>query len=153
MIDGEASLAFDHRYWPVVVATWVGSPTLTMVEHVQAWLDESYARARTIGTAGLVVISDATSLQELPDLDVRRRILELRHDPALMVKVIAVVPARNMMARGVVNALAWVLGDSRYTIAVSLEHAAELSERAFEQRGLAVPDSLATLRRASRDGG
>lgn len=145
MTDGGASISFDNRYWPVIVATWVGAPTLALVAQAQAWLDAAYAEARANGTAGLVVISEA-SMVSLPDTEVRRRILELRHDPALMIKVVAVVPARNKLARSVVNALVWVLGDSRFMIAASLEHAAELAERAFHQRGLAVPDGLDRLR-------
>lgn len=139
VIEAEAGVTFDRRHLPVALATWVGPPSLALIAQAQVWIDDVYARARAAGMPGVAIISDARQA-ELPDMQVRRRLLELRHDPALMVKVVAVVPAHNTMVRGILNGLTWVLGDGRYSLATSLPHAAEIIKRAFEQRGLAAPE-------------
>jgi hypothetical protein len=142
--DGDASLSLDRRHMPLVIITWRGSTTLEMVEQTQVWLDESYAQARALDYGGVVFISDASEVG-VPSADARRRVLELRHDPELLIKVIIVTPAHNKMVRGILNGIAWVLGDSRYVVSNSLAHALEIASRAFEQRGLAVPSGLEQL--------
>jgi hypothetical protein len=144
MVDGKASITFDDRHAPVFVATWVGAPTAAMVVQAQAWLDCVYAEARAAGSSGVVIISEATQVQ-LPSLDARRRVLELHHDPMLLIAVIAIVPVRNTVVHGVLRALAWAL-DSRFMVASSFAQALDFAARAFTQRGLAVPDSFERLR-------
>ncbi|HVH98349.1 MAG TPA: hypothetical protein VM869_06555 [Enhygromyxa sp.] len=143
-VDGVASITFDGRHAPVLVATWAGAPTLAVIARAQAWLDDAYADARADGLPGLVIISEASHVQ-LPSLEARRRLLELRHDPELMLAVIAVVPVRNAVVHGLLRALAWAL-DSRFGSAVSFEQALDLAARAFAQRGLAIPDAIEQLR-------
>lgn len=150
-VDGAASISFDGRYSPVVVATWLGAPTLELVEQAQAWIDEAYADARAMGSSGLVLISEATNVS-LPSVEARRRILELRHDPDLMLGVIAVVPIRNAVMHGLLRALTRALGQgSRFTIATSFEQALGLAEQIFVRNGLAVPESLDRLRIERRE--
>lgn len=144
MVDGAASLTVDRRCWPVVLATWLGEPTLALIEKAQVWLDGAYAEARAWGLTGLVVISDVTRV-EVPDVEVRRRATEFRHDQDLLLAVVALVCARNVMVRGVISGLAWVLGDARFAVAYSHEHALMLAKRAFERRGIAVPPDLDRL--------
>lgn len=149
--DGEASVSFDGRYSPVVVVTWVGAPTLALVEQAQAWIDEAYADARAMGSSGIVLISDATR-GRLPSVEARRGILELRHDPDLMLGVIAVVPIRNAVLHGLVRALTRALGQaSRFTLAASFEQALDFAEQIFVRNGLAVPESLDRLRIERRE--
>lgn len=149
IIDGAASIAFDDRHAPLFIATWVGAPTTVLIEQAQAWIDQAYVEARAMGWTGVVIISEATRVQ-LPSLDARRRILGLRHDPALLLEVIAVVPIRNVLVHGLLGAFSRAL-DRRFALAMSFAQALELAERAFLRRGLAVPESLERLRLEPRE--
>ena len=150
-VDGAASITFDARHRPIMIATWVGAPTVALIERAQAWIDQVYADARAMGSSGIVFISEATNVK-LPSVAARRRILELRHDPELMLGVFAVVPIRNVLMHGLLRALTRALGEgSGFAIATSFEQALDLAEQAFVRNGLPVPESLDRLRIERRE--
>ena len=66
----EVALHLDARWFPVLVATWFGVPTVRAVERYAVWLDQMGSRAAAEDTR-LVIVGDTTRLEERPGPDVR----------------------------------------------------------------------------------
>ncbi|MCA9710669.1 MAG: hypothetical protein KDK70_32805 [Myxococcales bacterium] len=70
MVLPGVTLHVTARYFPVVIATWFGTPTVEAVERYADWLATMSSRAKAEGTK-VVIIGDTTASGR-PGPDVRR---------------------------------------------------------------------------------
>jgi hypothetical protein len=154
-IEGEAddTIVVDDTHFPVIIATWMGSPTPSAVRGYFAWLDDMLARAKRERTI-LVNVTDST-LAGMPSADVRRLVADLtkawgRQGADGLVSAHVVVD--NALIRGVLRALAWLHGDMRTIQHATCEQALEASIDTLRASGLVPPASLvpSAWRRPSR---
>lgn len=70
--DG-VSIVLNPEHFPVVVATWFGTPTHAVVDAYLQWLSGVTKRAQEEGTR-FVVIGDTTGMDERPGPELRRHL-------------------------------------------------------------------------------
>ena len=129
LTDGAASIVVDDRAWPIVIATWFGSPTVALVDRYFEHHDTVLARARA-ARERIVLVTD-TSATDGASASVRRRVVErtqAQPPDAAQLTLKSYVVLDSTIIRGVVTALAWVypaLGqsDNVATLAIALESA------------------------------
>lgn len=139
--DGASAVFLDERFTPVLLLTWIGSPSEALIERIQAWVEGCIERARARGHM-LVVISDGTR-GNAPSAKVRRKLVGVRLDAAVVIKIIAVISPTNPMTRGALQAMAWLLGEERKRVIVSsYAHALELAEVELAAAGLELPANI-----------
>lgn len=63
-------LHMEARWFPVLVATWFGTASVSAVERYATWLARMGARAEAGGTR-IVILGDITRLEQRPGPDVR----------------------------------------------------------------------------------
>jgi hypothetical protein len=116
-IDGDAGdvIVANDTYFPIIVATWFGSPSERAVRGYFAWLDEMLARALR-ERVPIVNVTDS-GLADVPTADVRRLVAELAKQweraGATKDRVTSCVVVDNALIRGVLRALSWLHGDMK----------------------------------------
>lgn len=147
---GESALFVDDRHLPLIVVSWFGSPPAEFADALQRMLDGVYARARRVGTQ-VVVVSDGTG-GRVPSLGALRRLASLRHDPELLLEVLAVAPPTNPMIRSMISAIALRIGDPRQRrIVGSYAEALDLASEVLADANLELPDEVPSVALAHRD--
>ncbi|UJR78974.1 hypothetical protein [Sandaracinus amylolyticus] len=129
LVDGGSSVVIDTRAWPVVIATWFGEPTETLVDRYFESHAEVVGRART-NRERFVLITD-TFATGAPSPKARKRIVDLTAAQAADVARLTLrsfVVIESMLMRGVVTALAWIYpkmseSENVATITIALERA------------------------------
>ena len=142
--DGEASIAFDTRHLPIVIATWFGEPTEALVD---GYFDVHERMLRGLEAKGqhFILVTDSFAT-ERPSAKVRRRIVDrmqrierLATERTLQSYVII----SNALIRGVMIALAWI--DPKLQGSENVKTPAEAIERAFarlDAEGIRRPPDL-----------
>jgi hypothetical protein len=144
LVDGEASIVIDARLWPIVIATWFGRPSETLVEQYFTAHDRYLQRARD-ERGKLVLITD-TFATERPSPVARKRIVELTKMQAPDTRSLTLesyIVIENAVIRGVVTALAWVYPQmSESQNVASLGVALERARLSLMEAGLRPPVDL-----------
>ena len=103
-----SELFVDDTHAPLMIATWIGEPTLPLVEAYQQWLVEQVGRAQS-GNYRLVLMSDST-LTELPSGAARKALSEDRtQSDDVVIKPVVVIT--SSVIRGALTAIKWLVGE------------------------------------------
>jgi hypothetical protein len=110
--DGGSEIVIDTRHLPLVVTTWFGSPTVTLVEFYDRWL-RRFVESSSVAGRRVVLLDDGTRA-ERPTPQVRGRLAQL--DCPATVVVARVIVAATPAIRGAVTALTWSTGKQLQTV-------------------------------------
>jgi hypothetical protein len=133
-VDGACEIATDSRHLPLLITSWFGSPTLTLVERHAQWLGEFIEASRSAG--GRFVILDDASQAERPTPSVRGRLSKLECPPDVVIDRVVVVAAPAI--RGAVTALSWITGKTIRTVGSAEDGLRECLER-LDRAGVTRP--------------
>ena len=154
--DGEAAVAFDDRYFPILCVTWTGAATISLAERHTDWVSAQIARARLHKTKVILAV-DATKAGR-PGPEVRERFSE-QLDPTALVFVATYVALTSRLVRGAITAVRWLAGDYNFNVTPTqtMREALERSLVHLDELKIARPPRLdigdyktPTLARASR---
>lgn len=138
--DGASEVRLDHTAFPVVIHTWVGSPTAKLV-------DAYFDRVTDLGKRDrkYFVITDA-SVAQRPDASVRRAITqhsERLRDQRERLDMGSVVIVTNAMVRGALTAMQWLdPGMAEVTYVADLDTALARARETLRRNGVPLPDRL-----------
>jgi hypothetical protein len=136
--DSNGALYLDDALSPILVATFVGTSTVKLVDLFHQWCDEHDAICQREGRP-LIMISDATRAGR-PPADVRRAFAE--HSFTGETRSYAVID--NPLIRGAMTAVGWLVGDKFDVISCkTLADAFELASEFARARGLQPPPASA----------
>ena len=139
--DPGRSLTLDERYFPLLISTWIGEPTLEMVDRYFAWNTVALIRARTEGMMAAVVI-DALDAG-LPDSSVLQvvaaRSLDIEDDAERYSIGQGYVALRSKLVRGALTAIRWVNPNVGIHPMKSMEAALAAALRELRERGHPMP--------------
>jgi hypothetical protein len=142
-VDTNSELFLDDSLSPILVATFVGPATLTLVDRFHQWCDQHDAICQREGRP-VIMISDATRAGR-PPAPVRRAFAE--HSFTSETRSYAVID--NPLIRGAMTAVGWLVGDSFDVISCkTLADAFELASEFARERGLQPPPASALERYA-----
>jgi len=141
--DGRIEVHLDHRAAPLLVHTWVGAPTMRVVEPY-------FAAVAELAEAGerYLIITDASRAGR-PDASVRRAITQ--HSAALAAQrealsVGSVVIVSNALVRGALTAMSWVDSSmAEVDYVKDLPEALAKSRAVLMTRGMAWPPAADAL--------
>lgn len=105
-MDGDAEVVIDARFMPIVISTWMGTPTLGLANTYCEWLSGFYAEYAKLGTR-LIMVSDA-ALANRPGGEVRTR-FAAAETPEFVLDSLVVVT--NPAVRGAATAIRWIAGE------------------------------------------
>lgn len=107
--DQECALAVDLRPHPVLITTWHGTATVSLIDQYYRWSDATVAAA-IAAEQRLIRIADLTHACCPPGI-VRKRMYEhASNDLAAETTLAAYVVVDDPQIRGVVTGLRWVSG-------------------------------------------
>lgn len=132
--DGDREFVVDTRYLPLVVTTWFGSPSLSLVEAYDRWLRQFVERSLVCERK--VVLLDDASRAERPVPQVRGRLAQL--DCPAPVIVARVIVVQTPAIRGAVTALSWITGRTLRTVE-TIEDGVQECLGIFSQRKIEPP--------------
>jgi hypothetical protein len=107
--DGDASVVGDIRHFPILIATWFGEPTESLVRAYFAWSDE-VAREAIENGQRYVIISDNAHARR-PSPTVRKLVATLIDEgPAAETDrvITSFVVFESALVRGAVTAMQWL---------------------------------------------
>ncbi|MFV8753579.1 hypothetical protein ACNOYE_23750 [Nannocystaceae bacterium ST9] len=136
--DADSVVVLDDTYSPVIIVSWIGEPTLELVEIYQRWQGEQIERAKSAGLR-LISLTDC-SRTERPSSRVRKAFSE---DPAegeaVFLKSIVVIT--SPVIRGALTAVKWLMGDrfGDVEVAESTRGAITRCLDLLDQHGIARP--------------
>lgn len=133
-VDGASEVVVDIRRLPLVVTTWLGDPTLGLVDAYAQWL-RRFVESSSLSGRRVVLLDDA-SRAERPTPQVRGRLAKLEC-PAEVV-VARLIVARTAAIRGAVTALTWSTGKPLRTVE-TIEQGVSESLRIFGQHDIVPP--------------
>lgn len=145
--DADSAVVLDDTFDPVIIVSWIGEPTLPLVEIYQRWQAEQIQRAKSNGHR-LISLTDCT-LTERPNSRVRKAFSEEPADgQAVVIKSVVVVT--NPVIRGALTAVKWLMGDRFGDVEVQESTPAGISRclAVLDQHGIARPNLSATSYRA-----
>jgi hypothetical protein len=135
-----ASFSLDSRYFPLIICTWTGVPTLEIMQFHFERRKPHFNRALTAGTK-VIQISDMSSMSS-PPATIRKYSGEqgkLCDAHEAFIGYVGVVP--NAVIRGVVTALQWIVGGDVKPIefSPSIDEAIKKAAKKFETAGIDFP--------------
>lgn len=130
----------DDSLFPVLIQRWRGPYT---DDEIRASMKRQHANAARAIEAGLHLVSLVPDGDAL-DSRQRKLIADLTNEIPIghrQRSIVNVVVVRSKIIRGMLTALKWFMTD-RIEPADSEEHAVLIARRAYEEKGLPVPDAL-----------
>jgi hypothetical protein len=152
MIDGTAAIIIDEGPHPVIVTTWFGEATVPIVDEYYGWLGPRMAKARASGER-LVLLNDTFAV-ERPTPMVRKRLADKtsaqnKEDGKAMIGSVVVV--ENVLIRGAVTALGWILPSlSESDFVGTLEEGIDRCFAILAREEVRTPSNLRGYRRPAR---
>lgn len=142
--DGGSSVVGDIRHFPVLIATWFGEPTESLVRAYFAWSDEVASEAHAHGQRYAIISDNSHALRPSPT--VRKLIATLIDDgPAAKTdRVIAsFVVFESALVRGAVTAMQWLSRQSwNLRTSATVQQAVGGALEALAEAGIAPPTHL-----------
>jgi len=139
--DKNVTLVTEDTYFPLVIYTWFGEPSMPAVDEYYRLRWQYDERARKEGTK-VVLVTDGSEFKP-PPATIRKylaeRAMETDASDALLCYVTCVP---SPLLRGVVTAMAWIAGEQLKTN-INLGSMNKVLERAlveFEKAGIQAPD-------------
>lgn len=148
------SIANDDTFFPILISTWFGSPTETLVRSYYRWLHEQLARSKR-ESLPLIIVTDSGPAG-VPSAEVRRLIADLTIEwdkaGAKEVRAGSYVVIENALMRGVITTLNWLHGDLQNENVATCERALALALNNLSGRRVPAPPGLvpAKYRRPDR---
>lgn len=105
-VDGDVEFVIDTSHLPMLITTWFGSPTLSLVETYASWLDTFIERSRVAGRR-FVILDDAVRAGR-PIPQVRGRLAQIKCPGDVIIDRVVVVDTAAI--RGAITALSWITG-------------------------------------------
>jgi hypothetical protein len=148
------SIANDDTFFPILISTWFGSPTETLVRSYYRWLHEQLDRSKR-ERLPLIIVTDSGPAG-VPSAEVRRLIADLTLEwdkaGATEARVGSYVVIENALMRGVITTLNWLHGNLQSENVATCERALTLALNDLSRRRVPAPTGLvpAKYRRPER---
>jgi hypothetical protein len=133
-VDGASEITVDSRHLPLLITSWFGSPTVTLIERHAQWFEDFIETSRIAG--GRFVILDDATRAERPSPSVRGRLSKLECPADVVIDRVVVVAAPAI--RGAVTALSWITGKTIRTVNSTDDGLRECLER-LDRAGVTRP--------------
>jgi len=151
----EVAVHLSAQHFPVIIATWFGTPNQQIVTHLGTWFERMCARAEAENTK-VVFIGDTTGMEQQPGPEVRREIASgiqrvVAQYPGRLLGVTTIV-GPPMMRAVIIMVLALTRDKLNWKPVKNLPQALERSFALLAEVGIARPKGLdaATYRRPPR---
>jgi hypothetical protein len=141
-VDGDAEVVIDTRFMPIVISTWMGTPTIGLANNFCEWLAGFHAEQAKLGTR-LVFVSDA-ALAGRPGGEVRQRFASAQTSDFVLDSFVVVT---NPAVRGAATAIRWIAGER-----MKMNFAADLTSALIRALGLLARHGIEIPRALRADG-
>lgn len=137
-LDTDAEVVIDLRFMPIVISTWMGTPTIALANAFCEWLAVFQAEHAKLGTR-LVFVSDA-ALAGRPGGEVRKRFAAADTPDSVLDSLVVVT---NPAVRGAATAIRWMAGERmKMNFASDLPSALIRALGLLARHGIEIPRAL-----------